>query len=111
MNESLFQKISSEFFFESVLPDREKNLAVRKHRLFFIHRLEIARDQPGHPAATMDHVRWPAEFFNRFQCSFTKENGAKAIVLVPFLMLIMKNEFPFEQFLVVQEVHLEPCIR
>jgi hypothetical protein len=58
----------------------------------------------------MNDIRRPSEFFYCFQGSFTKENGAKIIVLIPFFMLISKNVFSFKQVFIVKEINLQSCI-
>src|ERR1700743_2399420 len=84
---------------------------MREHRLFFINRLEIQGNKTRHPAAAMNDVRGPAKLLHGLQRALAIKHRTQAIVVEPFILLVMENEFPFEQIFVVQEINLQTGIR
>jgi hypothetical protein len=83
---------------------------VGEHGLLLIDRFEIKRNETGHPAATMDDVGGPAEFFDGFQGALTEKDRSQSIIIKPFFLLIMKDELALEKVLVLQKIYLQTGI-
>ena len=111
MNESLLQKVRAKFFLECGLAYGINDFTVCKNRFLFINSLKVSRYQTSHPATAVNDIGWPAKFFDRFQSAFTEKNRTQPIVFKPFLVVVGKDVFSFEQVFVIQEIYLQAGIR
>ena len=58
----------------------------------------------------MNHIWWPAKLLDRLEGALAIEYGAQAVVLKPFILLVVEDELALEKIFVVKKIHLKAGI-
>ena len=88
----------------------EHDLAFRENRVVLVGFFEIEGKEMGYPALAVYDVRSPAQLLYRLQNAAGKENGPLVIVGKELSVLVTVELLSLEVILVVDEVHLRPCL-